>query len=194
MARKRLATIGAGLFLVVALAVLGSLPSWWRAPPAIAAIGGPFTLVDQTGKTVTDADYRGKIKLVYFGYTYCPDLCPTTLATLAQALDRLTPPERDKIVPLFITVDPERDTPARMADYVAAFSPLLVGLTGSPEQIAAVEKGYRIYAKRSDLGGGNYGVDHSSLIYVMAADGHYLDHLDPNATADDIVAGLRKIL
>jgi protein SCO1/2 len=132
--------------------------------------------------------------LVYFGYTSCPDQCPTTLATLTQALDQLQPAERSQIAVLFITVDQARATPQKMAEYVTAFSPDLIGLSGSPEQIADVLKAYRIYARKVDLGDGTYGMEHSSILYLMGRDGRYVDHLDPNAPANSLADDIRKSL
>ena len=111
-------------------------------------IGGPFALHDGDGRVVTDQDFRGRYMLVYFGYTYCPDICPATLSILSSALDKLPPDERAQVAPIFITVDPDRDTPAVVKTYVAAFHPSIIGLSGSESEIAAVEKIYRVYAAR----------------------------------------------
>jgi cytochrome oxidase Cu insertion factor (SCO1/SenC/PrrC family) len=121
-----------------------------------AGLGGPFALIDQNGRHVTDADFRGKLMLIYFGYTYCPDACPTTLFAIGQAMVRLTPDERKRVAPIFITVDPERDTQKVLADYVASFSPDLVGLTGPAEAVQAVERGYHVYAKKRLEADGSY--------------------------------------
>lgn len=148
------------------------------AQPA-ASIGGPFQLVDQTGKTVTDADYRGRFMLIFFGYSSCPDVCPTELSTMARALDLLGK-RADRVQPIFITVDPARDTPKSLAAYVANFYPKMVGLTGTPEQIAAVAKAYRVYYARSPgptqaekPGSDDYFMDHSAFVYLMGPDGKY---------------------
>jgi len=194
MTGKTMRSLLFGVLGLGVIAALATLPHWWNAASSTAAIGGPFVLVDQNGRTVTDADFRGKVMVIYFGYTFCPDLCPTTLATLTEALDRLDPGERSKVAPVFITIDPERDTPARMAAYVGAFSPALIGLTGSQDQIAKVEKAYHVYARKADLGNGEYGMDHSSVLYVMGRDGRYLDHLDPAATAESLASDIRKFL
>ncbi len=127
-----------------------------------ATVGGPFRLTDQTGKTVSDADFRGRYMLIYFGYSFCPDVCPTTLGVMAQALDKLGA-DSSRIVPIFITIDPARDTPKVLADYMKAFGPSFVGLTGSDAEIKAVEKEYRVYAAKRPLDNGNYGMDHSSV-------------------------------
>lgn len=154
----------------------GSSPA--AVQPA-ASIGGAFQLVDQTGKTVTDADYRGRFMLIFFGYGYCPDVCPTELSTMAKALDLLGK-RADRVQPLFITIDPARDTPKFLAQYVANFHPRLVGLTGTPEQVAAVAKAYRVYYARArdpaqtDSSAKNgYFMDHSAFVYLMGPDGTY---------------------
>jgi cytochrome oxidase Cu insertion factor (SCO1/SenC/PrrC family) len=162
-------------------------------PPAGAvAIGGPFSLIDDQGKPRTDADYRGKLMLVYFGYTYCPDVCPTTLQIMGQALDQLGG-ESGKVAALFITVDPARDTTERLNGYAEQFNPQMIGLTGSAEQIAAAAKSYRVYYKKAG-DGFDYLMDHSSIVYLMDRDGHYLTHFTVDATADQIAAALRKHL
>ena len=159
------------------------------------AIGGPFALQDGDGNAVTDHDFRGKLMLVYFGYTFCPDICPTELGLVAKALDALTPEQREKVVPLFITVDPERDTPSVMKTYTAAFHSGIIGLTGTVDQIEVAKKAYRIYAAK--VPGGDektYSMDHSSVLYLMGADGAYLEHFNRNATLDQIVEDLRRRL
>lgn len=160
--------------------------------PKSANIGGPFALVNQDGEAVTEATYRGQYLLVYFGYTFCPDLCPTGLQSMAQTLDRLGK-DADKVQPLFITVDPARDTPAKLKDYVAAFHPKTVGLTGTPAQIAAVAKAYKVYYKKAEeVDDGEYMMDHSTGIYLMAPDGRYLEGFRENEKPDVIIAALRK--
>jgi len=140
---------------------------------AAADIGGPFTLTDHTGKTVSDKDFRGRNMLIYFGYTFCPDVCPTELQTVAQAMEILG--EKGKgVVPVFITVDPARDTVAVMKDYVAAFHPRMVGLTGGAEQVKAAAKEYKVYSRKAPgtkEGAKDYLVDHTSLLYLVGADG-----------------------
>jgi protein SCO1 len=156
----------------------------------VAAIGGPFTLTDQTGKTVTDQTYKGKWLLVFFGFTFCPDVCPTTLNQVAQVMDRLGP-LASQVQPLFITVDPARDTPPVLAQYTAAFDPRIVGLTGTPEEIAAAAKAYRVYYAKVDQGG-DYTMDHSAILYVMRPDGRYEAFFSADAKADDITAKLKS--
>lgn len=170
-----------------------------RRPPAQsgsgeALIGGPFTLTDHTGATRTAADFRGQPVLVYFGYTYCPDVCPTGLQTMSDALDRLGE-EVETVQPIFITVDPDRDTPEVMAGYVEHFHPRLVGLTGTGEQIDQVAKAYRIYyAKQGEGEGEDYLVDHSTFTYLMDANGEYLTHFGHDITADGMAARIEQAL
>jgi len=162
-----------------------------------ALVGGPFTLTDQTGKRVTDRDFRGKFMLVYFGFTNCPDVCPTALQVMAAALDKLGP-NAERITPVLITVDPEHDTPALLASYVASFHPRLVGLTGSPAEIDAAAKAYRVYVKKvpDPKSTAGYTMDHSSIIYVMGPDGTYRTHFthatSADAMADRLAAMLQK--
>lgn len=143
-----------------------------------ASIGGPFELVDHTGRRVTDTDFKGKWLFVFFGFTYCPDACPLSLHEMAIALDKLGE-AGGNITTLFITVDPDRDTPEVLADYVQAFHPRITGLTGSAEQVAAAAKAYRVYYSKSERTNGdakNYNVDHTTVIYFMGPDGKYLTH------------------
>jgi len=193
--RTQLAILVA-ITVVLVMAVGARFLLWGGDHHASAAsIGGPFTLLDGKGRTVTDADFHGKFMLIYFGYTYCPDVCPTTLGLMAQAVDKLSESERDQVVPIFITVDPERDTPAVVKDYAAAFSPRMVGLTGSVAQITEVEKAYKVYAaKAAGENGGAYSVDHSSIIYLMGPDGRFIAHFAHGVTVDQMVEGLRKQL
>ena len=154
-----------------------------------ANIGGPFTLVDHTGETVTEADFRGRAMLVYFGYTYCPDICPFSLQAMAAALDRLSAEQRARIQPVLITVDPERDTVEQLSQYVQspAFPDNLVGLTGTEDQIADVTSAYRVVYRRAGEGD-DYLMDHSSIIYLMDAEGEFVDVFthgtDPQAMAE----------
>jgi protein SCO1/2 len=160
-----------------------------------ALIGGPFNLVDQTGKRVTDADFRGKSMLVFFGFTSCPDICPAGLQVMTAALDKLGP-KSDNVTPVFITVDAERDTPEKLAEYVKSFSPRLVGLTGTPEEVAAVAKAYRVYAKKvpDPNTPGTYTYDHSSILYLMGPDGNYVAHFSPSTDVDKLARQLSRYL
>ncbi len=160
-----------------------------------ALIGGPFSLVDQTGKRVTEKDFAGHPMLVYFGFTNCPDVCPSGLQVISAALDKLGP-KAAGITPLFITLDPERDTVEVMRDYVKSFHPRLVGLTGSPEEIAAVAKAYRVYYKKAaDEGApGNYSVDHSTFMYLMDGEGRFVSHFPHTVAVDALATALEKAL
>ncbi|MDE2227684.1 MAG: SCO family protein [Alphaproteobacteria bacterium] len=186
------------VFLVV-LAVLvagfGYENGWYgNAPPTAVPVGGPFTLTDQNGAMRTDAQFRGKLMLVYFGYTYCPDTCPATLAAMTQALAQLGP-AADAVQPIFITVDPARDTPAQLKSYAANFSPRLIALTGTSEQLQAIEREYRVYA--SKVPGGppdDYLLDHSSFIYLMGRDGKLARLIPSGETPADMAADIRKHL
>ena len=164
-----------------------------RPGVSVSAVGGPFALQTGDGRTVTDRDMLGEPFLVFFGYTHCPDVCPTTLAQISQVLTALGPDTKLKV--LFITVDPERDTPKVVKDYAASFYPGMIGLTGTPEQVTAAEKAYKVYAaKARPTSDGIYTVDHSSIIYLMGTDGRFLAHFAHGATADQIADGLRKVL
>lgn len=189
-----------GRILRIALASLVGLAiaagiAWWQVQNATrqvettaASVGGPFRLTDHTGKAVTDADYRGKYLLIYFGYTFCPDVCPTELSTMAAALDALGP-EAERVQPLFVTVDPERDTVAHLAEYVPLFHPRLIGLTGTPEQVRDVARAYRVYAAKSPGSAGeNYLMDHSSFVYLMGPDGKFVA-VFPGAAGSEKMAG-----
>jgi protein SCO1/2 len=161
--------------------------------PQPTPIGGPFTLTDQQGRTVDDNDFRGKLMLVYFGYTYCPDVCPTTLTMMMQLYAGLTPDQQAQITPIFVTVDPERDSVAQMSQYVTSFSPALIGLTGSPDQVAAIERGYHVYARKAGSGT-DYTMDHSSILYLMGKDGRFLRHFNGDTKPEEIAEGLKKAL
>jgi protein SCO1/2 len=157
------------------------------------SVGGPFTLTDQTGRQRSDSEFRGKLMIVYFGYTTCPDVCPTDLMAITQALDALGP-AAEGVQPVFITVDPERDTKV-LADYVSAFHHSFVGLTGSPEEIRTVANSYKaFYAKVPDERGGSYSIDHAGVIYLMGRSGEYLGFMPPQTNPDRLTEVLRKYL
>jgi cytochrome oxidase Cu insertion factor (SCO1/SenC/PrrC family) len=156
-----------------------------------ADVGGPFRLTDQNGNAVSDADFRGRYMLIYFGYSFCPDVCPTTLSVMAQALDRLGGESR-RVTPIFITIDPERDTPQVLGGYMKAFGPNFVGLTGSAAAIKDVEKKYRVYAVKKPLETGAYGMDHSSVLYLMGPDGKMISFYDEAISPDDLAKDLRQ--
>jgi protein SCO1/2 len=158
------------------------------------AIGGPFHLVDQNGKPFSDADLRGRWHLVFFGYTHCPDVCPTALNEIALALDRLGKTERPNVGVVFITVDPERDTPDVLKSYAESFDAPLAALTGSPDAVAEAAKGYRVYYAKHARSDGGYDMDHSAVIYIMDPQGRFTATLTPDMTADAIATRLRKLL
>jgi protein SCO1 len=160
-----------------------------------ALVGGPFSLVGADGKTVTDADFRGRYMLIFFGFTHCPDICPAELQVISQALDKLADKGK-RVVPVFITLDPKRDTFQVIAEYVKSFGPSFVGLTGSPEAIAAAAKAYRVaYTKvKTDESVGDYSVDHSALVYLMDPGGRYVTHFSYGTSADEIAEKLGKFL
>ena len=158
-----------------------------------SAIGGPFRLIDQNGKPVSDADLKGKWQLVFFGYTHCPDTCPTALNEIALALDQLGV-KRDEVEIVFITVDPERDTPAAMKAYVQSFDARIIALTGSPDAVAQAAKAYRVYYAKHPRGDGDYDMDHSAVIYVMNPEGRFTATFTPDSTADAIAQRLQKLI
>ena len=185
-----------GLLLAVLLIGAGGF-LWLSGNGANSPIrvGGPFTLQNGNGKTVTDRDFRGKYMLVYFGYTFCPDVCPTTLNAVADAMDKLGP-AAGRIRPLFISVDPKRDTPAVVKQYAAAFGPEFVGLTGTPEEVAAAAKEYRVYYADHPTGSGpnDYSVDHSSVLYLMGPDGRFVGVVRADQSGDQIAASLKRLM
>jgi len=180
--------------VMLAFAVVSSAPVSWAATSAVT-IGGPFTLSKPDGETVTDRTYRGKWLLVYFGYTFCPNSCPTTLLEIATALKQLGQ-DAAKIQPLFITVDPQRDTPAVMQQYTRSFDSRIIGLTGTPQQIASVARAYGAYyvPHRTGSGPNDYVVDHSTYIYVMDPEGKFVRVFDSGTSGDRIADALRKLL
>ena len=202
-ARSRLALFILAGFALGALGALLIFPAA-RAKllPAVnvrsvgqALVGGPFTLTDHTGKRVTDQDFRGRTLIVVFGFTFCPDICPAELQLISEALDKLGPKAKN-IVPLFITVDPERDTAAQLAMYVKSFHPRLVGLTGSPQEIDAVAKAYRAYFKKvpDPKSTAGYTMDHSTFIYVIGPDGAYQAHFTPGVSVTTLADRLGELL
>lgn len=165
------------------------------ALPSGVTLGGTFTLMDQSGRAVTNRDLRGRWSLLYFGYTSCPDVCPTELQTMAEALDSLGPNLAGHVQPVFVTVDPERDTPERLADYVKLFHPRLMGLTGTPAQVAQAARAYRVYYAKARPGDGDaYLMDHSSFVYLLDPEGAVRALFRPGTTADDLAAALRRRL
>jgi cytochrome oxidase Cu insertion factor (SCO1/SenC/PrrC family) len=182
--------------LLAAVLILGTGAFFWLSGGGSASlVGGPFVLQDGNGKQVTDRDFRGKYMLVYFGYTFCPDVCPTTLNEVSEALDHLGA-KADKLQPIFITVDPKRDTPAVVKQYAAAFTPKLLGLTGTADEIAKVANEYRVYyaEHRTGPGPNDYTMDHSSVLYLMGPDGQFIAPIRTDETGPEIAADLGKLI
>ncbi|HEY1412766.1 MAG TPA: SCO family protein [Rhodopila sp.] len=184
--------------LMLAILLIGAGGFLWLSDSAgnsALRIGGPFTLQDGNGKPVTDKDFRGKYMLVYFGYTFCPDVCPTTLNAVADAMDKLGP-AASQVQPLFITVDPKRDTAAVVKQYAAAFGPRIEGLTGTPDEIATVAKEYRVYyaEHRTGPGPNDYSMDHSSVLYFMSPNGGFIAPIRADQSGEDIATNLKKLM
>lgn len=179
--------------VVIGPKLLKVVPEQGVAAHGEAAIGGAFTLVNQDGKTVTQADFEGKFMLVYFGFTHCPDICPTTLLMLTQALKQIGR-DADMVVPVFITLDPARDTPDVLKAYVQNFSTNMVGLTGSKDQIDAVADAYKVYFSKvkSQDSAMDYMIDHSGFVYLMDRKGRYLAHFNHTMALELLVSGIRK--
>jgi protein SCO1/2 len=187
--------LAAGIMSAVLLLVIPSGPATQVATAGKALIGGPFSLVQADGTRVTDKTFAGKPMLVYFGFTNCPDVCPSGLQVISAALDKLGP-KADGITPLFITVDPERDTPQVIGDYVKSFNPRIVGLSGSPEDVAAVTKAYRVYVNKvpNEKEPDRYGVDHSSFMYLMNSSGEFVKHFPHTVDADQLADEMAKVV
>jgi len=178
--------------------VVGLLIMFWAmggvskvAQPA--AIGGPFQLTDQNGKAVTDKSLKGKPTLIFFGYTHCPDVCPTSLFEISEVL-RAMGKDADKVNAVFISVDPERDTPATMKDYLSSFDPHLEGLSGDPAETAKVITSYRVYAKKVPTKDGDYTMDHTALIYLMDRDGRFVSPFNLKRTPEEAAVELKRYL
>ena len=198
MDARRFALIFAASAVAVAAAATLALlllgPSRESGGRGVALVGGPFELVDSNGRTVRDDAFRGRLMLVYFGYTWCPDVCPTELQNMSAAMDLLGD-DAAEVAPIFITVDPERDTVETMAEYREHFHPSLVALTGSPPQVAAAAKAYRVYyAKGPSDRPGEYLMDHSSFVYLMDRKGGYLTHFAPATPPEQMAARVREHL
>jgi protein SCO1/2 len=175
--------------LVVVLWMLGGL----RGVTAPAAIGGPFQLTDQAGQTVTEKNLQGKPTLIFFGFTHCPDVCPTSLFEISEVL-RAMGGDADRVNAWFVSVDPERDTRAAMKDYLSSFDPHLKGLTGDPEAVAKVISGFRVYAKKVPLKDGDYTMDHTALIYLMDRNGKFVAPFNLKRTPEAAAADLKRYL
>lgn len=193
--------IGLGLLIGAAVALLVVPGARERLLPAgtkvlgQAAVGGPFSLVDHNGRRVTDQDYRGRYMLVFFGFTFCPDICPTALQVASEALEKLGA-RGDRVTPILITVDPERDTPDQLKSYVSSFHPRLVGLTGTEADTAAAAKAYRAYWRKvkDDKSSAGYTFDHTSIIYLMGPDGKFITHFTHATSPDAMAAGIARHL
>jgi protein SCO1/2 len=183
----------AGLILcfTVVLIVTGRGPESFASTSA--AIGGPFKLTDQNGKPITDRDLKGRPSLVFFRFPHCPEVCPTALFDISEILSKLGP-DANKVNAVFITVDPERDTPSVLKDYLASFNPRLVGVGGDAEQLAAVAKAYRVYYKKVPLEGGNYTMDHTALVYLMDKDGRFVAPFNMKRKPEEAAADLKRYL
>jgi protein SCO1/2 len=182
--------IAAGVLLALALR---ETPRGAAGTALASAIGGQFQLIDQNGKPFSDADLKGKWHLIFFGYTHCPDACPTALNEMSLALDRLGI-KRDEVGVVFITVDPERDTPDVLKSYVQSFDAPIVALTGSPEAVAQAAKAYRVFYAKHPRADGDYDMDHSAVIYVMNPEGRFTATFTPDSSADAIVQRLQKLI
>lgn len=192
-----IAVILAGFLVLAAGALVGLAfrdnPKGAAGTLLASAIGGPFHLVDQNGKPFGDADLKGKWHLVFFGYTHCPDTCPTTLNELSLALDKLGK-ARGAVGIVLISVDPERDAPSVLKSYVESFDAPITALTGSPEAVAEAAKAYRVYYAKHPRSDGGYDMDHSALIYVMDPEGRFTATFTPDSPADAIAERLQKLL
>jgi protein SCO1 len=176
--------------LVLMLWALGGV----RNVAAPAAIGGPFQLTDQAGQTVTEKDLQGRPTIIFFGFTHCPDVCPTSLFEMSEVLKAMGK-DADRVNAYFISVDPERDTTEAMKDYLSSFDPHLKGLTGDPDAVAKVLSAYRVYAKKVPLKGeGDYTMDHTALIYLMDRDGHFVSPFNLKRTPEEAAADLKHYL
>lgn len=192
----RIVLVTFGLMAVVAaLAYQFRLFTPGERSSGVALIGGPFSLVDQDGRARRDTDFRGRLMLIYFGYTFCPDVCPTALQIMTVALGELGDKAK-QVQPILITIDPERDTKAILKSYAANFYPGLVALTGTEDAIAAAARAYRVYFARpkDQAAGADYLMDHTSIIYLMGRDGTYLTHFTHNTDAQAMAAAIRKHL
>ncbi len=199
MKRSTVALLAAIVFISGAVAVGFVLMRTPNPAPLImsgkALIGGPFALTDHNGKRVTEKDFLGKLSLIYFGYTFCPDICPAELQVMAAAIDELGA-KKKMVTPVFITIDPERDTVEQMNSYVSNFHEQLIGLTGTPDEIKAATSAYRIYYKKvsDDPSSTEYLMDHSSIVYLMSPKGEYLTHFSYGTGVEKMAKGIAKYL
>jgi protein SCO1 len=182
-----------GTSLVVGLVLLLWALGGVRAVTAPAAIGGPFQLTDQAGESVTEKNLQGRPTLVFFGFTHCPDVCPTSLFEISEVL-RAMGKDADRVNAYFISVDPERDSTAAMKDYLSSFDPHLKGLTGAPADVAKIATEYRVYAKKVPLKDGDYTMDHTALVYLMDRDGKFVAPFNLKRTPEEAAADLKRYL
>ncbi|KAA5602917.1 SCO family protein [Blastochloris sulfoviridis] len=183
-----------GFFLVAIAAGIGAgvwLNSREASAPAGAAVGGPFRLTAHDGRTVTEADFMGMPVLLFFGFTHCPDICPTTLADVSEVLERLGP-DAEKVQALFVSIDPERDTPQVLASYIGAFHPRILGLSGDEATTAEIVRAYRVYAKKVPLKDGGYTMDHTAVVYLLDKEGRFVAPFDLRRPAEAAAAELRR--
>jgi protein SCO1/2 len=183
----------AGLVLCFAVVLLVTGRGGAPMIAAPAAIGGSFRLTDQNGKTITDQDLKGRPFLVFFGFTHCPEVCPTALFDISEVLERLGP-DAAKVNALFVTVDPERDTPEKLKEYLSSFNPRLIGVGGDAEALAAVAKAYRVYYKKVPLKDGDYTMDHTAIVYLMDKNGQFVAPFSLKRRPEDAAADLRRYL
>jgi protein SCO1/2 len=174
------------------LAMLWALGGW-SAATAPASIGGPFQLIDQSGASVTEKNLLGRPTLIFFGFTHCPDVCPTSLFEISEVL-RAMGPDADKVNAYFVSVDPERDTPAAMKDYLASFDPHLKGLTGPADAVAKIISAYRVYAKKVPLKDGDYTMDHTALVYLMDRNGRFVAPFNIKRKPEEAAADLKRYI
>jgi protein SCO1/2 len=179
--------------LVLFSAVIFIVTGRSLAPIAMSTVGGPFRLVDQNDKPITDQDFKGQPFLVFFGFTHCPDVCPTTLFDVSEIF-RALGPDAKNFRAMFVTVDPERDTPAVMKDYLASFDPHIVGATGDVDAITAAEKSYRVYAKKVPTDGGSYTMDHTAIVYLMSKDGRFVAPFNMKRRPEEAAVELKRYL
>ncbi len=183
----------AGSAVMLTRAEYGDRRGRGRVSADPTALGGPFSLVDHTGRPVTDQDYRGKFMLVFFGYTMCPDICPTTLLDITTVMEKLGD-DAQRVQPLFISVDPERDTPEVLASYLSSFHPQIIGLTGTPQEIHRAATAYKTFYAKFVTEGKDYSIDHSAYVYLMGPDGGYLTHFAFGATSASMTNDIRDFI
>ncbi len=199
MMKNNLAAFWIGLAILLAGLPIAYL-SWPARGPEVSlingsSVGGPFELVDETGRTVTHETFRGDWKLIFFGFTHCPDICPTTLADVARILDNMGD-QAERVQSLFITVDPERDTPEVLADYTGFFDERILGLGGTPEQVRVMTGNYNVYVERVPVGDGddNYLLDHTTFLYLMGPEGEFVQRFSQQAASDSVAAEIVALM